>query len=77
MLQCQQNANNCWHCNIYEQEKIHAQEETFITLGPGKEIKILADPCIKARINLLYKESVFLSLNEADGSHWPMELEVN
>ena len=20
-----ENANNCWHCNIYEQEKFHAQ----------------------------------------------------
>ena len=27
-------ANNCWHFNIYEREKIHAQL-SFITLGPG------------------------------------------
>ena len=34
------NANNCWHFNIYEQDKFHAQltefsmKKSFITLGP-------------------------------------------
>ena len=32
------NANSCWHFNIYEQEKIHAQlseHDFFITPEPG------------------------------------------
>ena len=37
-----QNANNCWHLNIYELVHFHAHlsehEKGFITSGPGREI---------------------------------------
>ena len=39
------NANNCWHFNIYEQDKFRAQlsedEKCFITSGPAHQEKTL------------------------------------